>query len=82
MVSIKVYGSGCPTCNRLEQMCRDVVNELHAEATVEKVYDLRLLAEKGILSTPALEINGMIVSAGKLPTRSTLVHWIAGSVEA
>ena len=73
---IKVYGSGCANCNKLEQMCIDALQELNINATVEKVNDLQEIMKTGILSTPGLEINGKMISSGKLPTKSTLVHWI------
>lgn len=77
---IKVYGSGCLNCMKLEQMCYDVLQELNINASVEKVSDVREIMQAGILSTPGLEINGKIVSSGKLPTRSTMAHWILENV--
>ena len=73
---IKVYGSGCTNCKKLEQMCYEVLQEINANATVEKVTDLQEIMKTGILSTPGLEINGKMISSGKLPTKSTLIHWI------
>jgi arsenate reductase len=73
---IKVYGSGCANCNKLEQMCYDALQELNINASVQKVTDLQEIMKTGILSTPGLEINGEMISSGKLPTKSTLVHWI------
>ena len=73
---IKVYGSGCANCKKLEQMCYDTLQELNINATVEKVTDLQEIMKTGILSTPGLEINGKMISSGKLPTKSTLIHWI------
>jgi len=73
---IKVYGSGCANCKKLEQMCYNVLQELQIDASVEKVTDLQEIMKSGILSTPGLEINGKMISSGKLPTKSTLVHWI------
>ena len=73
---IKVYGSGCANCKKLEQMCIDALQELNINATVEKVNDLQEIMKTGILSTPGLEINGKMISSGKLPTKSTLIHWI------
>jgi hypothetical protein len=57
-------------------MCIDALQELNINATVEKVNDLQEIVKTGILSTPGLEINGKMISSGKLPTKSTLVHWI------
>lgn len=78
--TIKVYGSGCANCKKLEQMCIDALQELNINATVEKVNDLQEIMKTGILSTPGLEINGKMISSGKLPTKSTLIHWIQESI--
>lgn len=76
MTTIKVYGSGCANCKKLEQLCIEAVGEMKIDASVEKVTDLMEIMKSGIMSTPGLEINGKIVSAGKLPTKETLKHWI------
>lgn len=78
---IKVYGSGCTNCKKLEEMCKEVINELNANASVEKVTDIQEIMKTGILSTPGLEINGKIISSGKLPTKSTLIQWIQENID-
>ncbi len=78
--TIKVYGSGCANCKKLEQMCIDALQELNINATVEKVNDLQEIMKTGILSTPGLEINGKMILSGKLPTKSTLIHWIQENI--
>ena len=73
---IKVYGSGCTNCKTLEKMCYDALQELNINATVEKVTDIQEIMKTGILSTPGLEINGKMISHGKVPAKATLLHWI------
>jgi small redox-active disulfide protein 2 len=77
---IKVYGSGCSNCKKLEQMCYNALQELQIDSSVEKVTDLQEIIKTGILSTPGLEINGKMISSGKLPTKTTLVHWIQDNI--
>ena len=77
---IKVYGSGCANCKRLESMCTEVIRENNFDASVEKVSDIQEIMKTGILSTPGLEINGKMISSGKLPTKSTLIHWIQDNI--
>jgi len=77
---INVYVSGCANCKKLEQMCYNALQELQIDASVEKVTDLQEIMKTGILSTPGLEINGKMISSGKLPTQSTLVHWIQDNI--
>jgi small redox-active disulfide protein 2 len=78
---IKVYGSGCTNCKKLEAMCIEVIQELNADAKVEKVTDIQEIMKTGILSTPGLEINGKIISSGKLPTKPTLINWINDNIK-
>ena len=79
MINIKVVGSGCPNCNKLEALCKEVVAEEGIEARIEKITDFNKFAELGIFITPGLLINDKVVSSGKIPTKSTLVNWIKNS---
>lgn len=76
MVSIKVVGPGCVNCNKLAEMCKEVISEHEIEATVSKVTDINLFADLGIFLTPGLIINDVVKCSGKLATKSTLAHWI------
>jgi small redox-active disulfide protein 2 len=75
-MNIRVYGSGCATCKKLEAMCYEVLQENNINGSVEKVTDIQEIMKTGILSTPGLEINGKMILHGKLPTKETLTHWI------
>ena len=77
---IKVYGSGCANCKKLEAMCNEVIKENNIDAAIEKVTDIQEIMRTGILSTPGLEINGKMISSGKLPTKSTLANWIQNNI--
>jgi len=79
MLEIKVVGSGCPNCKKLEALCNEVVDENNLEAKIEKVTDFNQFGELGIMMTPGLIVNGKILSQGKIPTKSTLEHWIINS---
>lgn len=76
MLNIKVVGSGCPNCERLADLCRQVIEENHIQAELEKVTDIRKFAELGIFMTPGLLLNDQVVSSGKIPAKSTLTQWI------
>jgi len=79
MLEIKVIGSGCPNCKKLEALCHEVVDENNLDAKIEKVTDFNQFGELGIMMTPGLIVNGQILSQGKIPTKSTLEHWIIDS---
>jgi small redox-active disulfide protein 2 len=76
MLNVIVLGSGCPNCRKLEQLCRDVAAENNLDMNLEKVTELTKITDYGILLTPGLVINGKVMSSGKIPTKSTLTHWI------
>ncbi len=76
MLNIKVLGSGCANCINLEKLCREVVSENGIEAEIEKVTDYKDIMSYGIMTTPGLVVNGKVVHSGKLPTKSTLTHWL------
>jgi small redox-active disulfide protein 2 len=63
---IKVLGTGCPSCKKLESNVRTAVSEAGIEASVEKVEDLQKIMEYGVMSTPALVIDEKVVAKGKV----------------
>ena len=76
MVEIKVLGSGCTNCKRLEQITRKVVDSLAADAIIEKVTDYSEIVELGVMATPGLIINGEVVSTGRIPSESEVTDWV------
>jgi len=77
---VKILGSGCPNCIRLENLCKEVVAEKKLEATIEKVTDLNEIGQYGVMITPGLVINGKVVSQGKIPVKHTLEHWLENAM--
>lgn len=66
-MEIKVLGTGCARCGMLEDVTRKAVAELGLDATVEKVTELADIMAYGIMSTPALVVDGQVRVAGRLP---------------
>jgi small redox-active disulfide protein 2 len=71
MVNIKVLGSGCANCKRLEATTRKVVESLALEADIEKVTDYAEIMKYPILSTPE-----KLVSAGRIPSEKEISDWL------
>ena len=69
MLVIKVLGTGCPKCKQTVDVIQHVIQEQGLEAQVQKVEDLMEIMEYNILSTPAVVINEVVVSKGKVPTQ-------------
>ncbi len=76
MLNIKILGSGCANCKRLEAVARKVVSDLGLDAEFEKVTDMNEIMKWPILSTPGLVVNGELVSAGRIPSESEIAGWL------
>ena len=73
---IKILGSGCAKCNRLEQLTREVVAELGIEATFEHVKEMDKIMAYPIMTTPALVVDEQVKVAGRIPSKAELVGWL------
>lgn len=80
MLSIKVLGSGCPNCKKLEELTRKVVATLAIDADIEKVTDYSKIMEYNILATPGLVINGKVVSYGRIPGEAEITSFITSAL--
>jgi small redox-active disulfide protein 2 len=76
-MEIKVLGTGCPKCKALEKATRDAVAESGIEATVTKVDDIVDILNFGVMTTPALVIDGKVVVKGKVPSVAEIKSLIA-----
>lgn len=82
MLTIKVLGSGCANCKRLEQIARQVVADLAIEAQVIKVTDYSQIMEYNIIATPGLVVNEKVVCSGRIPTPAEVTTWLANALTA
>lgn len=63
---VKVLGAGCAKCSALEAAVRSALEELEMDAAVDHVTDFGQIAAYGVMSTPALVVDGKVVSYGKV----------------
>ena len=82
MLTIKVLGSGCANCKRVEQIARKVIEEMSVEAEVVKVTDYNDIMAYNILSTPGLVINEKVVSSGRIPSAAEITTFVVNALEA
>ncbi|ADG81333.1 thioredoxin family protein [Thermincola potens] len=75
-MDIKVLGSGCANCNKLEQMVFDVLAEQNIDASVTHVRDFKDIVSYGVMSTPALVIDGQVKFSGVVPSKAKLTEVI------
>ncbi len=75
-MKIEVLGMGCSNCNKLYQNALEAVKQSGKEIQLEKVEDLQKIMNYGVLSTPALVIDGVVKVAGKVPKPEEIKNWI------
>ena len=71
-MEIKVLGSGCTKCKKLEQLTKEAVAEMGIEARIEKEEDIYKIMQYGVMRTPGLVIDGKVVLTGRLPKSEEL----------
>jgi len=75
-MEIRILGPGCPRCGEVEKRTLNALVELHVAADVQKVTDIKKIAEYKVFSTPGLVINGKVKSSGRIPSREEIKRWI------
>lgn len=67
-MKVQVLGTGCPKCKQLHQNVLDAAAEADVALDIEKVEDIREIMKAGVMSTPALVIDGKVKSVGRVLT--------------
>lgn len=81
-MNITVYGPGCARCVEAEKLVKSVVTEKNSTATVEKITDLKAMMAAGVMSTPAVAVDGVLKLTGRIPTKEEVAAWIDGAAAA
>ncbi len=66
-MEIKILGTGCPKCKSLEKAAREAVAQTGIDATVSKVEDIMEIMQFGVMTTPAMVVDGKVVIKGRAP---------------
>jgi small redox-active disulfide protein 2 len=77
MLTVKILGSGCANCRKLEAVSREAASLAGVEAQFIKVTDVKAILAYDLLSTPGLVINEKLVSSGRIPTVSEVRQWLS-----
>jgi small redox-active disulfide protein 2 len=75
MRNIKVLGTGCANCRNTIALVEAVAREKGIEVALEKIEDLAAIMGYGVMSTPGVVIDGAVVHAGGVPSRSKVEGW-------
>ena len=73
---IEVLGTGCAKCNKLEAMAKAAAEKLGVPYEITHVKDINAIVQRGVMTTPALAIDGRIVVAGRVPSEAELTSWL------
>jgi len=65
-MEIKILGTGCSKCGKLEENTKKAIEELKIDASIEKVTDFKKIIKYGVMQTPALVIDDKVLAAGKV----------------
>lgn len=76
MLTIKILGSGCANCKKLEALVRDVIQRENIPAEIVKVTDYADIMAYNIMSTPGLVVNEKLLSAGRIPSPVQITQWL------
>lgn len=74
-MDIKVLGTGCANCKATVKLVEEVATENGAVFTLGKVEDIKDIMSYGVMSTPAVIIDGKVVHAGGIPARDKVEQW-------
>lgn len=73
---IKVLGTGCANCKKLEENTRKAVAELGIDATIEKVTEMKDIMSYGVMKTPALVVDGKVKIMGRVPSADEIKKYL------
>ena len=82
MLTIKVLGSGCANCKKLEALTRQVMAKQSFEAEVIKVTEYLDIMKYNVMSTPGLVVNEKVVSSGRIPSEAEITQFLITALAA
>lgn len=75
-IIIKVLGSGCANCKKLEENTRKAVEELGINAEIQKVEDIKSILKYGVMKTPGLVVDEKVKVMGRVPTSEEIKKYL------
>ncbi|MCK5698555.1 MAG: TM0996/MTH895 family glutaredoxin-like protein [Candidatus Aenigmarchaeota archaeon] len=75
-MKIEILGTGCPKCKKLEENARKALDETDKKAEVVKVTDINEIIDYGVMSPPAIVIDGEVKCSGRIPDIEEIKKWL------
>lgn len=76
-MKIKILGTGCPKCNKLEANAKEALKQSGISAEIQKVTDINDIMKYGIVVTPALVIDEELISSGKVLSSEQISKYLS-----
>ncbi len=78
-MNVKILGTGCANCKRLEALVREVAATEHLQPEIDKVTEIPAIMAYGIMHTPGLVIDGKVKASGRIPSKAEIAGWLLAS---
>lgn len=81
MLTVKILGSGCSNCRKLEAVSREAAASAGLQAEFVKITDMNAIMEFDLLATPGLVIDDKLVASGRIPTQAEIKQWLTAAAQ-
>ena len=78
-MKIEILGTGCARCHKLEEVTREAIKDSAIIAELTKVEDIKKIMGYGVMTLPALVVDGEVKVAGKIPTKEAIIKLLRGN---
>ncbi len=78
-MNVKILGTGCANCKRLEALVREVAATEHVQPEIDKVTEISAIMAYGIMHTPGLVVDGKVKASGRIPSKAEIAAWLLAS---
>jgi small redox-active disulfide protein 2 len=79
-MNIKILGSGCANCKKLQAVTEEVVKEMNVPANIEKVEDIQKIMGYGVMRTPAIVVNEKVKAFGRILGKDEIKKFIQDEI--
>lgn len=77
MLTVKILGSGCANCRKLEAVAREAADKAGISAEFVKVTDMKDILAYEVMASPSLVVNEKVVSSGRIPSLAEIQGWLS-----
>jgi small redox-active disulfide protein 2 len=81
-MNVKILGTGCANCKRLEALVREVAAAERMQPEIDKVTEIPAIMAFGIMHTPGLVIDGELKASGRIPSKAEVTGWLQAAADA